>query len=66
MIRIELWKRGGFLGSGHIYNMAVTRHALLIIFFIIMPTLLGGFGNYLVPLILGVPDLIYPRLNLLR
>lgn len=38
----------------------------MIIFFIVIPTLLGGFGNYFIPLMLAVPDLIYPRMNMLR
>lgn len=66
IIRKELWKPGGVLGgSGHLYNVVVTTQALVIIFFIVIPTLIGGFGNYFIPLILGALDLIFPRLNLL-
>lgn len=46
-----------------IYNSVITSHALLIIFFIVMPSLIGGFGNWILPLLLITPDLIYPRLN---
>lgn len=65
IIRREL-KRPHRLISGHAYNTILTAHALMMIFFMVMPVLMGGFGNYLLPMILGGSDLIFPRLNLLR
>jgi len=52
--------------SGHVYNTILTAHALIMIFFIVIPVLMGGFGNYLLPMMLGCSDLIFPRLNMLR
>ncbi|RYE23191.1 MAG: hypothetical protein EOP45_07170 [Sphingobacteriaceae bacterium] len=49
--------------SGQLYNVVITAHALAMIFFFIMPTLIGGFANYLVPLQLGSVDMSMPRLN---
>jgi heme/copper-type cytochrome/quinol oxidase subunit 1 len=66
IIRLNLRVPGCQLLSPNTYNVVVTSHALIIIFFMVMPTIIGGFGNWLIPLILGVPDIIYPRLNNLR
>jgi cytochrome c oxidase subunit 1 len=45
IIRLELSSPGSFFGSGQLYNSVITLHALIIIFFIVMPALVGGFGN---------------------
>merc|ERR1712187_797309 len=45
------------------YNICVTLHGLLMIFFLVMPGLFGGFGNYFVPVFQGSPEVVYPRVN---
>ena len=39
------------------------QHGLLMIFFLVMPSLYGGFGNYFVPIFLGAPEVGFPRIN---
>ncbi|MCI0437088.1 MAG: cbb3-type cytochrome c oxidase subunit I, partial [Gemmatimonadetes bacterium] len=47
------------------YNMAVTMHGTIMIFFAIMPLLVGVWANYLIPLQIGADDMAFPRLNMM-
>merc|ERR1711897_76746 len=66
LMRIELYSSGNRIISPenqNFYNVSITLHGLLMIFFLVMPGLFGGFGNYFAPIFQGSPEVVYPRIN---
>ncbi len=45
------------------YNSLVTNHGTIMIFWVAMPVLIAAFGNFLIPLMIGCDDMVFPRLN---
>jgi len=67
IIRLELGGIGAQYIPGedqaHIYNVVISSHGLIKIFYFTMPLLIGTFSNFFVPILIGSVDMAYPRLN---
>jgi len=62
IMRIQLIVPHNNFVSPQVFNRMMTMHGTTMIFFVAMP-ILFGFGNYLVPLMIGARDMAFPRLN---
>ncbi|MBX9709361.1 MAG: cytochrome c oxidase subunit I [Caulobacteraceae bacterium] len=64
LMRMELQQPGmQIFADGQMWNAYVSAHGLIMVFFVIMPALIGGFGNWFVPIMIGAPDMAFPRMN---
>lgn len=65
MIRLELAYPGSpfFKGDSLKYLQVITAHGLIMVFFVVVPILFGGFANFLIPYHVGSKDVAFPRLN---
>ncbi len=63
-LRTELFTPAGDLVSATTYNKLFTVHGAIMVFLVIIPSVPGALGNFLLPLMLGAKDVAFPRLNL--
>src|SRR3989338_6631502 len=54
---------GWGLVTPHAYNSLITNHGTIMIFWVAMPVLIAAFGNYLIPLMIGCDDMVFPKIN---
>ena len=62
IMRVQLIRPHNNFVSPEVFNRMFTMHGTTMIFFVVMP-MLFGFANYLIPLVIGVRDMAFPRLN---
>ncbi len=63
IIRTELIAPGQTIMTPHQYNVAFTLHGTIMIFLFIVPGIISSFGNVIMPIMIGAPDVAFPKLN---
>ncbi|MBE9110419.1 cytochrome c oxidase subunit I [Nodosilinea sp. LEGE 07298] len=63
LMRTELATPDSDFLSPELYNAFLTNHGTIMIFLWIVPAAIGGFGNFLIPLMIGARDMAFPKLN---
>ncbi|MCA9549655.1 MAG: cytochrome c oxidase subunit I [Myxococcales bacterium] len=64
LVRTELWGPEENLMSHDVYNQMFTLHGAVMVFLFIIPSIPAAIGNFILPIMLGVKDVAFPRLNL--
>ncbi|HLT31281.1 MAG TPA: cbb3-type cytochrome c oxidase subunit I, partial [Myxococcaceae bacterium] len=64
LVRFEHLTPGPTIMDAATYNRVFTLHGVIMIFLFLIPAIPSGFGNFLVPIMLGAKDVAFPRLNL--
>ena len=62
LVRFNFLRETSLLNR-YTYNTVITYHGITMLFFVIIPLLIGGLSNFLVPPLRGVIDIVYPRIN---
>src|SRR5215831_7887483 len=65
LVRLELTTPAGDLMSADMYNKVFTLHGVIMVFFVLIPSVPATLGNFLIPIMIGARDVAFPRLNLL-
>ena len=66
LVRFEHLTPGQTIVSADTYNVLFTLHGSMMVFLFIVPGVAASFGNFLIPLMIGAKDVIFPKLNLYR
>ncbi|MEE2975039.1 MAG: cbb3-type cytochrome c oxidase subunit I [Thermodesulfobacteriota bacterium] len=64
LVRAEHLTPDQTIMSAHTYNVMFTLHGAIMVFLFIVPGVAASFGNFLIPLMIGARDVIFPKLNL--
>ena len=66
LLRLELYGSGNRIISPenqYFYSLSYTLHGILMIFYMVMPGMIGGLGNYMIPIYMGASEVGFPRAN---